>query len=437
MGIFKETRDIISKYSSISKQANSPRSNIDFSRSGLTIGGSQANYLDEDTAFTIAALHQGVAIISDAIASMNVYLYDYDEDGNIRKLETDYRNYLLNNMANPYLTAFNLKKAMLKDIILHGNGYANVEKNTTEKISSLEYIPASFVIPGADNFGYYYDVTSITTGVTGEIKEPRRIDEFNMLNVVVNPVANSVKGKGILDYAKETLVIANQENTYVKNLFLNGLSAKAILNSKTPFKKETKEKLRQDLLNFYSGSQNAGKMLVLEGDIAVQSLALTPADINLIQNRNLTVTEIARFLNIPKHLLNLDRGQGTYSNITQERLQLIQSTLTPYVTNFQQALNNILLTPAEKKSGYHFSFDANETLKLTPQEQADYLVKLLDSKIMTANEVRRKLNMRPLEETELPADSDIILGEPLNENSDEGIKDGLSISETDANNIEV
>lgn len=437
MGIFKETRDIISKYSSISKQANSPRSNIDFSRSGLTIGGSQANYLDEDTAFTIAALHQGVAIISDAIASMNVYLYDYDEDGNIRKLETDYRNYLLNNMANPYLTAFNLKKAMLKDIILHGNGYANVEKNTRGKISSLEYIPASFVIPGADNFGYYYDVTSITTGVTGEIKEPRRIDEFNMLNVVVNPVANSVKGKGILDYAKETLVIANQENTYVKNLFLNGLSAKAILNSKTPFKKETKEKLRQDLLNFYSGSQNAGKMLVLEGDIAVQSLALTPADINLIQNRNLTVTEIARFLNIPKHLLNLDRGQGTYSNITQERLQLIQSTLTPYVTNFQQALNNILLTPAEKKSGYHFSFDANETLKLTPQEQADYLVKLLDSKIMTANEVRRKLNMRPLEETELPADSDIILGEPLNENSDEGIKDGLSISETDANNIGV
>ena len=437
MGIFKETRDIISKYSSISKQANSPRSNIDVSRSGLTVGGSQANYLDEDTAFTIAALHQGVAIISDAIASMNVYLYDYDEDGNIRKLETDYRNYLLNNMANPYLTAFNLKKAMLKDIILHGNGYANVEKNTRGKISSLEYIPASFVIPGADNFGYYYDVTSITTGVTGEIKEPRRIDEFNMLNVVVNPVANSVKGKGILDYAKETLVIANQENTYVKNLFLNGLSAKAILNSKTPFKKETKEKLRQDLLNFYSGSQNAGKMLVLEGDIAVQSLALTPADINLIQNRNLTVTEIARFLNIPKHLLNLDRGQGTYSNITQERLQLIQSTLTPYVTNFQQALNNILLTPAEKKSGYHFSFDANETLKLTPQEQADYLVKLLDSKIMTANEVRRKLNMRPLEETELPADSDIILGEPLNENSDEGIKDGLSISETDANNIEV
>ena len=434
MGIIKETRNIISKYSSISKEANSSKSGIDFSRSGLTIGGNQANYLDEDTALTIAALHQGISVISDAIASMNVYLYDYDEDGNIRRLETDYRNYLLNNMANPYLTSFNLKKSMLKDIILYGNGYGKVEKNSRGKISSIEYIPANSVIPGSDNFGYYYDITSISTGVTGEVKEPKRVDEFNMLNVVVNPVANSVKGVGILDYAKEVLVIANQENMYVKNLFLNGLSAKAILNSKTPFKKETKDKLRQDLLNFYSGSQNAGKMLVLEGDIAVQSLSLSPSDIDLIKTRNLTVTEIARFLNIPKHLLNLDRGQGTYSNITQERLQLIQSTLVPYVTNFQQALNNVLLTPAEKKSGYHFSFDANETLKLTPQEQADYLVKLLDARILTANEVRRKLNMRPLEENELPADSDIVLGEPINEGS-EAVKDGLSLSEADSNNI--
>lgn len=436
MGIIKETRNLISRYSSINTNSQNYGSKIDYSRSGLTIGGNRASYLDEETSMSIAALHQGVAVITDAIASMNVYLYDYDENGNIRKLETDYRNYLLNNMCNPYLTAFNFKKSVLKDIVLYGNGYGFVDKNSRGKISSLEYIPASAVQPGADSFGYFYDVSAIQTGVSGEMKEPRKIDEFNMLNVVVNPVANSIKGKGLLDYARETLVISNQENIYVKNLFLNGLSAKAILNSKTPFKKETKEKLKEDLLNFYSGSQNAGKMLVLEGDIAVQSLALTPADIDLIKSRNLTVTEIARFLNIPKHLLNLDRGQGTYSNITQERLQLIQSTLTPYVTNFQQALNNILLTPAEKKAGYHFSFDADETLKLTPQEQSDYLVKLLDAKIMTVNEVRRKLNMRPLEETELPKDSGLILGNSFNEGS-EGVKDGLSTEETSTENLEI
>ena len=60
--------------------------------------------------------------------------------------------------------------------------------------------------------------------------------------------------------------------------------------------------------------------MVLEGDIDVLPLNLTPSDIRLIDNKNLTITEIARFLNIQKHLLNLDRGQGTYSNITQERL---------------------------------------------------------------------------------------------------------------------
>lgn len=436
MSIIKETRDIIFKYKTISNTNSQNINKIDYSRSGLTIGGNTSSALSEDTAMTIAALHQGIAIISDAIASMNIYLYDYDEEGNIRKLEQDYRNYLLNNMANPYLTSFNLKKSLLKDIILYGNGYGFVEKNSRGKISSIEYIPANSVIPGIDGFGYFYDVTAIQTGVTGEMKEPRKIDEFNMLNILVNPIANSVKGKGLLDFAKETLIISNEENVYVKNLFLNGLSAKAILNSKTPFKKETKEKLRQDLLNFYSGSQNAGKMLVLEGDIAVQSLSLTPADIDLIKSRNLTVTEIARFLNIPKHLLNLDRGQGTYSNITQERLQLIQSTLVPYVTNFQQALNNILLTPLEKKAGYHFAFDADETLKLTPQEQADYLVNLLNNNILTVNEVRRKLNMRPLDTDEIPTDSDLILGDNLNGDSSAAGK-GLSTAETDISNLQM
>ena len=142
MGIIKETRDILSKYNSINTNSQNNGFRVDYSRSGLTIGGNQASSINEDTAMTIAALHQGISVISDAIASMNVYLYDYDEEGNIRRLDNDYRNYLLNNMANPYLTSFNLKKALLKDIILYGNGYAFVDKNSRGKISSIEYIPA-------------------------------------------------------------------------------------------------------------------------------------------------------------------------------------------------------------------------------------------------------------------------------------------------------
>ena len=107
----------------------------------------------------------------------------------------------------------------------------------------------------------------------------------------------------------------------------------------------------------------------------------------------------------------------------------------PFVTNFQQSLNNILLTPAEKKAGCHFSFDSDETLKLTPQEQADYLVNLLSNNILTVNEVRRKLNMRPLEETELPANSELVLGEAINDTS-AAVGEGLSTQETSVENLE-
>ena len=180
----------------------------------------------------------------------------------------------------------------------------------------------------------------------------------------------------------------------MSNLFKNGLSAKAVLSSKTPFKKEIKEQLKADLKEFYSGADNAGKMMVLEGDISVLPLSLTPADIKLIENKHFTISEIARFLNIQKHLLNLDRGQGTYSNITQERLMLLQNTLMPYTVIIEEGINQKLLTEEEiANESYYFAFNTSEMLKITPEDQATYMINLYKENIVTLEEVRATLNL--------------------------------------------
>src|SRR5699024_1714663 len=148
-----------------------------------------------------------------------------------------------------------------------------------------------------------------------------------------------------------------------------------------------------DLLEFYSGSKNAGKMLVLEGDFELKSLSLSPSDLKLIENKNFTITDIARYLNIPKHLLNIDRQQGTYSNITQERLQLLQNTLLPYVIVLENACNQKLLTEEEIAQGYYFKCNTSEMLKLTPEDQAKYMLDLYREDVVVVDEVRAALNL--------------------------------------------
>lgn len=367
-------------------------------KEGETSGSSSSSSVNitEETAMKIASLYQGINIISDTIASMPVYLYS-EKDGFQQVNMLDARSKALSDMANEVLTAYNLKKNLVKDLILYGNAYAKIIREG-EKVS-LHYLPTNVVTPMKDNTGYYFSIQSYSTGVMGEQIPAEVVDFYDMLTLIRNPKFNSVEGQGLLDYASEIFDMSIQETNYMINLFKNGLSAKAVLNSKTPFKKEVKEKLKSDLREFYSGANNSGKMMVLEGDINVLPLSLTPTDIKLIENKHFTISEIARFLNIPKHMLSLDRQQGTYSNISQERLQLLQNTLTPYVVAIEGALNQKLLTEEEQNQGYYFQFNTGEMLKLTPEDNARYMLDLYRENIVTLEEVRATLNLGGDEET--------------------------------------
>ena len=346
--------------------------------------------IDEETAMKISALYQGMNIICDTIGAMPIYLYR-EIDGYQQIVEEDKRNKVLSLMSNQTLSALNLKRSLLKDLILKGNGYAII--NRIGDAVELEYIPFDYVTPKKDSTGYYFEIQSFTTDVLGEKFEKRIVTYSDMFVLIRNNKYNSIMGKGLLDYAAMSLDMANEESSYMSNLFKNGLSAKALLIAKDGLKSGLKEKLKNDLLKYYSGAKNAGKMMVLEGNFALENLSLSPSDMKLIENKNFTITDIARYLNIPKHLLNIDRQQGTYSNITQERLQLLQNTLLPYVIAIESACNQKLLTEEEIDQGYYFKCNTSEMLKLTPEDQANYMIGLYKEGIVVVDEVRAALNL--------------------------------------------
>lgn len=364
---------------------------VEDTTSGM-VDGSQTNTIaiNEDNVLKIAALNQGINIISSTIAAMPIYLHK-DNEGFNEVFYDDPRSRILSGMANEALTSYNLKYNLIKDLILYGNAYAKIVREG-ENVS-LVYLPVDIVVPKHDNTGYFFEVKAYQTSVQGERYDAEIVDYYDMLVLIRNAKHNSLKGVGLLEHASEVFKIALREDEYVNNIFSNGLSVKALITSKTPFKKEIKEQLKADLKNLYSGSSAAGKTMVLEGDISLVPLSLTPTDVKLIDQKKLTVTDIARFLNMPKHMLNLDRSQGTYSNILQERLQLLTNTLTPYTVAIEEAFNQKLLTEEEQKSGYCFKFDTQELLKLSPSENSDYMLKLYQEKIVTLEEVRASLNL--------------------------------------------
>ena len=86
------------------------------------------NYLTEDEAMKVPAVYACVELISSTIAQLPVYLYKENEDGSIERVANDYREYLLNVEPNEFQNAYNFKKNIVKDHLLYGVSYTDIER---------------------------------------------------------------------------------------------------------------------------------------------------------------------------------------------------------------------------------------------------------------------------------------------------------------------
>lgn len=86
--------------------------------------------LTEEKIMKIPTVKACLELISGSIAHMPIYLYRENEDGSVERKLADYRERLLNEEANDFLTGHNFKKNMVKDYLIHGSSYVNIYKKS-------------------------------------------------------------------------------------------------------------------------------------------------------------------------------------------------------------------------------------------------------------------------------------------------------------------
>ena len=94
-------------------------------------------------ALNIPTLAGCVELISSLVASIPIRLYK-EENGKVEEVKEDIRLKLLNEETGDTLTAFQMKKALVIDYLLMGNGYIYINKERN-MIKSLHYVKESEV----------------------------------------------------------------------------------------------------------------------------------------------------------------------------------------------------------------------------------------------------------------------------------------------------
>lgn len=351
--------------------------------------------ITRDIAMKISALNQGVNLISDSVASLPIYLYKRNIDGSREKVEDD-RNVLLNIENSPNSTSYNMKKNWVMDFLLHGNGYLDIHKDHTGNVKSLIHIPnneielidVNPINKREANYKYSY------WGMTNE--------SFEVLNLVRNPIRNEVKGIGILEEGSMTLEGANGLDEYSKNVNSNGFNARGVIEAEKVMSKPSRDSLKAMLKTFFHGGKNAGKVLLLDDGMKFKSLSLSPSEMNLLQQKNFTVEEIARLLKIPAYLLGASGTSMVYSNVEQSQLMYLQMTIDPILRLIEDTLNKGMLTEKEKKTGFFFEFNTQNMLRTTPEAEIKMYSEAVKSSLLTINEARKKLNWSHLDGLDRP-----------------------------------
>lgn len=347
--------------------------------------------ISEEQAMSIPAVSAAVNLISSSVAKLPIELKKIDSDGNVEKVEDDYRLFLLNDEPNESQYASTLKKRMTIDYLFYGASFLYTErKNRSNKIKSIHRLPVEKVnIERKKKDGY---IDSYSIYLDGE-----RRDMFKTVDIItmLKDTEDGFEPRGILDTGYKTLSNSLSEIEYSSSILKNGSLPLAVLKAANRLSDDVIKRIKRDWSNSYTGESNAGKTVLLEEGLEYETISLNPNELELTESKKGSLADIARLFNIPESMINSSANK--YNSNEENNILFLQYTLEPILINMQKALNKTLLLESEKTSKYYFEFDTSEIMTITEKERAEIAQILSNTSSVTQNEIRQLLGKPKLE----------------------------------------
>ena len=155
---------------------------------------------------------------------------------------------------------------------------------------------------------------------------------------------------------------------------------------------EQRQSIRSELERYYSGMDNAGRPLVLEGGLDWKEMALTPKDMDWLGGKDVSAREIALAFHVPAQLVGI-AGSQTFANFEQARLALFDDAVLPLLDHVKDELNNWLAPQFGDDLRIDYDIDKIEALALRRQQVWD---KVSAATFLTVNEKRAALGYAAL-----------------------------------------
>lgn len=361
---------------------------------GRTTSGKPVN---ERTAMQTTAVYACVRILAEAVASLPLHVYEYQDDGGKKLVHDHPLYYLLHDEPNPEMTSFVFRETLMSHLLIWGNAYAQIIRYGAGRVLGLYPLLPDKMEVQRDDKGNIYYVYSRNSDENPTFKEYGNI-KLKAEDVLHIPGLgfDGLIGYSPIAMAKNAVGMTLACEEYGASFFANGANPGGVLEHPGVLKDPSK--VRESWNSVYRGVSNAHKIAVLEEGMKYQQIGIPPEEAQFLETRKFQINEIARLYRIPPHMVG-DLDKSSFSNIEQQSLEFVKYTLDPWVIRWEQSLQRSLLLPGEKGK-YFIKLNVDGLLRGDYQSRMNGYAVGRQNGWFSANDIREMENMNPIPDEE-------------------------------------
>lgn len=357
---------------------------------GRTTSGKPVN---ERTAMQTTAVYACVRILAEAVASLPLHVYEYQDDGGKKQVHDHPLYYLLHDEPNPEMTSFVFRETLMSHLLIWGNAYAQIIRDGAGRVLGLYPLLPDKMDVQRDDRGNIYYVYSRNSDENPMFKEygDIRLKAEDVLHIP-GLGFDGLIGYSPIAMAKNAVGMTLACEEYGASFFANGANPGGVLEHPGVLKDPSK--VRESWNSVYRGVNNAHKIAVLEEGMKYRQIGIPPEEAQFLETRKFQINEIARLYRIPPHMVG-DLDKSSFSNIEQQSLEFVKYTLDPWVIRWEQSLQRSLLLPGEKGK-YFIKLNVDGLLRGDYQSRMNGYAVGRQNGWFSANDIREMENMNPI-----------------------------------------
>jgi HK97 family phage portal protein len=186
---------------------------------------------------------------------------------------------------------------------------------------------------------------------------------------------------------RQKMGLTNAALEYRERFFSNNAQPGGALRTQKQLGDMAYKRLEKFWEEKHGGLSNAGRVAILEEGLEWQSIGMPAQDMQFIEGAEYEKADIAGIFGVPPYKIGLLKpGTVSFASVEQQAQDMVSDCVAPYVVNWEECLNQKLLTPTEQRK-FFCKFSMQALLRGDSESRARFYTQLFNIGVFSQNDI--------------------------------------------------